>query len=63
MSFVKFDPWTPRMELNSFITKPPHLLFKQFSAYFIYTILHLNITHNLKFDVLYLIDKLSKWKS
>ncbi len=63
MSFVKFDLWTPRMELNSFTTKPPHLLCESFCVYFILTILYLNITQSLKFDDSYLIDKLSKWKN
>jgi hypothetical protein len=62
MSFVKFDPWTPRMELNSFMTKPLHLC-KQSIVYFIQIILYLNITHNLKFDDSYLINNLSKWKN
>jgi hypothetical protein len=60
MSFVKFDHWTLEMEFNSFTTKPPHLLCKQFNVYFIYIIFHLKITHNLKFDDSYIIDKLSK---
>jgi hypothetical protein len=59
MSFVKFDPWT----LKDGTTKPPHLLCKQSSVYFIKTIFHLNITHDLKFDDSYFIDKLSKWKN
>jgi len=62
MSFVKFDSWTPRMELKSFTTKPPHFLFKWSSVYFIWIALHLNITHNFKFDETYLINNLSKWK-
>jgi len=44
MSIVKFDPWTPKMDLDSFTIKPFHLLYKQFSIYFIYTRFHLNIT-------------------
>jgi hypothetical protein len=62
MSFVKFDPWTPKMELNSFMTKPLHLC-KQSIVYFIQIILYLNIIHNLKFDDSYLINNLSKWKN
>jgi len=25
---VRFDPWTPRMDINSFAIKPPHLTWK-----------------------------------
>jgi hypothetical protein len=35
MSFVKFDRKTLGLELNSFTTKPPHLLCKQSNIYFI----------------------------